>query len=46
MGALFGPMGIVLATPILVVVTIFVVKLYVNRVLREDAPVPGQNNSK
>jgi predicted PurR-regulated permease PerM len=46
LGALFGPLGIVLATPILVVAMIFIIKLYVNRTLGEDAPVPGQNNSK
>lgn len=45
MGALFGPLGVLLATPILVVATIFVVKLYVNRTLGENALVPGQNNS-
>src|SRR5690606_34178298 len=42
MGALFGPLGIVLATPLLVVISIFVIKLYVNKVLGDSRPAPGE----
>jgi predicted PurR-regulated permease PerM len=41
MGLLFGPLGVLLATPILVVVAIFVVKLYVRGVLGDETRVPG-----
>lgn len=42
-GLLFGPLGIFLAVPIAVVVTIFVVKFYINDTLGEQARAPGEN---
>ncbi len=41
-GMLLGPLGILLATPILVVVSVFVVMLYVQDTLKKDAEYPGQ----
>lgn len=41
-GMLLGPLGILLATPMLVVVTVFVVMLYVQDTLKKDAAYPGQ----
>lgn len=41
-GILFGPLGVLLATPILVVVSVFVVMLYVRDTLGKDAGNPGQ----
>jgi predicted PurR-regulated permease PerM len=45
-GLLFGPLGVLLAVPITVVVTIFVVKFYVQRTLGEDVPLPGQSKKQ
>lgn len=40
-GMLLGPLGILLATPILVVLTVFVIRLYVQDTLGKDARIPG-----
>lgn len=40
-GMLLGPLGILLATPILIVLTVFVVRLYIHDTLGKAAPVPG-----
>ncbi|MGB3624874.1 MAG: AI-2E family transporter [Henriciella sp.] len=40
-GMLLGPLGVLLATPILVVVTVFVTKLYVQGTLGKETDVPG-----
>lgn len=41
MGVLFGPLGIMLAAPLTVVLSVLVVTLYVNGALKENEPVPG-----
>ena len=41
-GVLFGLLGVLLATPLLVVLTVFVVKLYVKDTLGKEATYPGQ----
>lgn len=41
-GLLLGPLGIVLATPLLVVLLVFVKLLYVRRTLGKDTFVPGE----
>ncbi|MBI1251286.1 MAG: AI-2E family transporter [Alphaproteobacteria bacterium] len=41
MGLLFGPLGVLLALPIAVVMATFIIKLYVNKVLGESLPAPG-----
>lgn len=41
MGVLFGPLGVMLAAPLTVVASIFIVTLYVNGVLNENEPIPG-----
>ena len=40
-GTLLGPLGVLLATPMLVVLTVFVVRLYVQDALGKDALAPG-----
>lgn len=40
-GMLLGPLGLLLATPILVVVSVFVIQLYVQDTLGKPAAVPG-----
>jgi predicted PurR-regulated permease PerM len=40
-GMLFGPLGVLLATPILIVVTVWITKLYVQDTLGKDASIPG-----
>jgi predicted PurR-regulated permease PerM len=40
-GILLGPLGVLLATPILVVLSVFVVRLYVQDALGKDARLPG-----
>lgn len=40
-GILFGPLGVLLATPILIVLTVFTVRLYVQRSLGKEAEAPG-----
>jgi predicted PurR-regulated permease PerM len=42
MGVLFGPLGVILALPLAVVVSILVVRLYVNDTLGEHVKVPGR----
>lgn len=42
MGLLLGPLGVVFAVPLTVVISIVVVRLYMNRVLHEDVVVPGR----
>ncbi len=42
MGILFGPIGIVVASPLGVVIYVSVKKLYVRDVLDEDTDIPGQ----
>ncbi|MFN3313362.1 MAG: AI-2E family transporter [Hyphomonas sp.] len=41
-GMLLGPLGILLATPMLVVFSVFIVKLYVQDTLKKEAGYPGQ----
>lgn len=41
-GMLLGPLGVLLATPMLVVFTVFIVKLYVQDTLKKEAGYPGQ----
>jgi predicted PurR-regulated permease PerM len=41
MGALFGPLGVLLALPVTIILTVFVIRFYVNRTLGEDVPAPG-----
>lgn len=41
-GILFGPLGVIFATPLLVVAVVFVKLLYVRRTLGKDVSVPGQ----
>jgi len=41
-GMLLGPLGVLLATPILVVLSVFIVKLYVQGTLKKEAGYPGQ----
>lgn len=45
MGVLFGPMGVLLGIPIALVLMVFVTKFYVQRVLRHDVKLPGENGS-
>ncbi len=40
-GILLGPLGVLLATPMLVVLSVFVVRLYVRDTLSKEAKVPG-----
>ncbi|MEM5515486.1 AI-2E family transporter [Henriciella sp. AS95] len=40
-GMLLGPLGVLLATPMLVVLMVFVTKLYVNGTLGKEADIPG-----
>lgn len=41
-GLLLGPLGVLLATPLLIVLTVFVIRLYVQGTLGKDARVPGE----
>lgn len=41
-GMLLGPLGVLLATPLLVVVMVFVIRFYVRDTLGKAAPLPGQ----
>lgn len=41
-GMLLGPLGVLLATPMLVVLSVFIVKLYVQDTLKKEAGFPGQ----
>ncbi len=41
MGLLFGPLGVLFAVPLAVVITIFVARLYLNRMLGENVTPPG-----
>lgn len=41
-GLLLGPLGVVLVTPLLVVLVVFVELLYVRRTLGKDVSVPGE----
>jgi predicted PurR-regulated permease PerM len=45
-GALFGAMGLLLATPLAVVAFIAVTDLYVREALDEDVPVPGSQEAR
>ncbi|ABI77088.1 putative membrane protein [Hyphomonas neptunium ATCC 15444] len=40
-GMLLGPLGVLLATPILVVLSVFVIQLYVQDTLGKEADIPG-----
>jgi predicted PurR-regulated permease PerM len=42
-GLLFGPLGALLALPLTVVVTVFVIRFYVNGALGEEEAPPGEN---
>lgn len=41
-GTLFGPLGLLLATPLAVVCLVLVKKLWVCEVLKEEVEVPGE----
>lgn len=41
-GVLFGPMGVLLATPLALVALVMVRSLYLRDVLGEDVPIPGE----
>jgi predicted PurR-regulated permease PerM len=41
-GILLGPLGVLLATPMLVVLSVFVTKLYIKDALGKEASVPGE----
>lgn len=43
LGTLFGPLGVVLASPLLVVGLVWVKLLYVRNTLKEDIPLPGSS---
>ncbi|MRX50734.1 AI-2E family transporter [Paracoccus sp. S-4012] len=45
-GALFGALGVVLATPLAVVCLVLVKKLWVREVLQEDVAVPGDEEDE
>ena len=40
-GMLLGPLGVLLATPILIVISVFLLTLYVRDALGKDAAIPG-----
>jgi predicted PurR-regulated permease PerM len=42
MGILFGPLGVVLAPPLALILMVVVTQFYIRDVLGEDAPLPGQ----
>ncbi|HVF82979.1 MAG TPA: AI-2E family transporter [Sphingomicrobium sp.] len=42
-GALFGPLGIVFAAPLTVVVYVLVKRLYVREALETETPIPGED---
>lgn len=43
MGTLFGPLGVIFAAPLTVVVYVLVKKLYVREALDTATPIPGEN---
>ncbi|GAA4010371.1 AI-2E family transporter [Sphingomonas humi] len=45
MGSLFGPLGIVFAAPLTVVIFVLVKRLYVREALDTDTPIPGEDQS-
>lgn len=45
-GLLFGPLGIVLATPLIVVAMVFVVRFWVRQTLNQHAETPGGGPAK
>jgi predicted PurR-regulated permease PerM len=44
-GLLFGPLGLLLATPLAVLCYVLVTKLYIRELLEEPAKVPGEDGS-
>ena len=44
-GALFGPLGVILATPLAVVLLVLVKQLYIRDTLHESTRVPGEQGS-
>lgn len=44
-GVLFGPLGILMATPLAVVCYVFIKKLWIRDVLNDDTDVPGEDSS-
>lgn len=44
LGTLAGPLGVVLAAPLVVVAYTLVTSLYVRDALGQDVPVPGQKS--
>ena len=44
-GLLFGPLGLVLATPLAVVTYVLVTRLYIRELLEEPAKVPGEKEA-
>jgi predicted PurR-regulated permease PerM len=45
-GLVFGPVGLLLAVPLLVVAYVLVKKLYVRETLGEETPVPGEDTAQ
>ena len=45
MGLVFGPLGVLLAAPLTVVIYVAVKELYIRRILGEDTVVPGEPSS-
>jgi predicted PurR-regulated permease PerM len=45
-GVVFGPVGLLLAVPLLVVAYVLVKKLYVRETLGEETPVPGEDTAQ
>ena len=41
-GMLLGPLGVLLATPILVILVVFVAELYVKDTLGKETGIPGE----
>ena len=44
MGTLFGPLGVVFASPVLVVTLVWIKLLYLRNTLDEDVPLPGNTS--
>lgn len=45
-GLLFGPLGLLLATPLAVLTYVLITKLYIRELLEEPATVPGEKQAK
>jgi predicted PurR-regulated permease PerM len=42
-GTLFGPLGVIFAAPLTVVIYVLVKKLYVREALETETPIPGED---